>query len=284
MHKEKQHATIAAAVFSALSLLFLLLPSSPVVNSAKAALAFSLLPFVSAGHSAAEITAGAPRNIAALINAEEENRALRLRQKDADITAAQLEAALETNRRLAAETGLSASEKWRGVWARVMERDPAHWNSSFLVDRGASSGVQPHDPVLGVQDGRAGIVGKVVEVWRDSAKVLLATDEMFSAVCYVEGRNWDALAEGRGRAELRLNYLPSDANVEKGAKVFTSRSSVVFPQGILAGTIIGVHQAGSFQTFTSADLRLAVRPEAAKEVFIMSRNRPPAPAEQGAAK
>jgi len=119
------------------------------------------------------------------------------------------------------------------------------------------------------QDGKVGLVGKIVEVSRENSKVLLVTDEMFSSASYVDGQNWDALVQGQGREMLRLNYLPADVSIEPGAKVLTSKSSVVFPQGILVGEIRKLHPAGNFQTFAAADLLPAVRPEAVKEVFIM---------------
>ena len=269
MNKERRLATIAALVFSALALLFLILPSQPLVSSAKAVVFFSVYPFISAGKSMSEITAGVPRNVAALLDTEAENRVLRERQKEAALISSQLESALEENKRLSAIVALTQSEKWKGVWASVIERDPSHWNSSFIVDKGSLDGVEPHDPVLGLQDGKAGLVGKIVEVSRENSKVLLVTAEMFSASCYVDGQNWDALVQGQGREMLRLNYLPADVSVEPGVKVFTSKSSVVFPQGILVGEIRKLHPAGSFQTFAAADLLPAVRPEAAKEVFIM---------------
>jgi rod shape-determining protein MreC len=271
MNKEKRLANMALLFFATLSLLFLILPTGPLVRSIKAIVSFSTYPFINTAQSLTEISAGVPRNVLDLLNTESENRILREQARDAALMRAQLDAALEENRRLSEIAGFKQDSQWKGVWARVVERDPTHWNSSFMIDRGFSSGIELHDGVVAIQNGKVGLVGKVIEVSRETARVLLITDEMFSVTCYLKDHGWDALAEGQGRELLRLNYLPTEAQTD-GGEVFTSKSSVVFPPGISIGTVLSVHSHGNFMTFVSADLLPTVRPGAVKEVFVMKKS------------
>ncbi len=270
MNKEKRLAHMALLLFATLSLVFLILPTGPLVRSVKAIVSFATYPFINTGEVATDIALGVPRNVLNLLNTESENRLLREQSREYALVKAQLDSALEENRRLSEIAGFNQDNKWRGVWARVVERDPTHWNSSFTIDRGLSSGVELHDGVVGIQNGKAGLVGKVIEVSRETSRVLLITDEMFSVTCYLKDHGWDALAEGQGRELLRLNYLPTEAQTDAG-EVFTSKASVVFPPGISIGTVLRFHARGNFMTFVSADLLPTIRPGAVKEVFVMKK-------------
>jgi len=271
MNKEKRLANLALLIFATLSLLFLVLPTGPVVGGARAILSFATYPFINTGENISEAAYGIPAGVVSLLKTEQENRRLRGAEKEDALLRAQLEAALAENRRLAALAALAPVPRWKGIWAGVIERDPAHWNSSITINRGLRDGVAPHDPVIGVQNGKTGLVGKIIEVSRETSKVLLMTDDMFSVTCYVQGRGWDALAEGQGRELLRLNYLPTEAQPEAGAEVFTSPASVVYPPGLSIGAVLRVHSRENFMTFISADLVPTIRPGAVKEVYVLKK-------------
>jgi rod shape-determining protein MreC len=120
--------------------------------------------------------------------------------------------------------------------ARVIGRDPSHWFSTLLVDRGPADGVRRKDPVV-TSDG---LVGHVIETSGSWARVLLIQDPR-SAVGVLVGRSRDAgVAEGQGRTVLRVKYLSRDAEIRPGDEVVTAGLGEIYPRGLPVGTVVGV--------------------------------------------
>lgn len=269
MNKEKRLANFALLVFSGLSVLCLILPVSPFVHRMRVILSYGFYPILDYGETFDYYLRGVPRNFAMMLQADQENRALRQQIKDAQIAGAQAEAQAEENRRLRQIIGAGQALPWKGMWARVVEREPAHWYNSFLIDKGASDRVYLNAAVLGVESGRVGLIGRITEVFSKNSKVLLITDELSSVACYVRNKEWEGLAEGQRTDYLKLNYMPLEADLAAGAELLTSPSSSVFPAGISIGRIASFYPKESFMTFLSAKVLPTVRPDAVKEVFIL---------------
>ena len=273
MNKEKRLANYAVLVFSAVSFLLILLPLSPLIHSMRVFLSYGIYPMLSRGESSVYYLRGVPENFLTMLRADQENRLLKTRLMDFDVILAQYNEVMEENGRLRGLIGQTSMERWNGVWARVIERDASHWYSSFLISRGASAGIVPNDPVLGIRDGKTGLIGRVAEVYSETSKILLLTDELSSVVCYIRDKQWEGLIEGQGNGYLKLNYLPMDSQLSVGDEVVTSPASVVFPPGIPIGTIGRVYPKEAFMTFLSAEVSPGVRSEYAKEVYVIVRGR-----------
>ena len=127
-------------------------------------------------------------------------------------------------------------QPYHTVAARVIGRDPSHWFSTVLVDRGPGDGVHRKDPVI-TNDG---LVGHVIETSGSWARVLLIQDPR-SAVGVLVGGSRDAgVAEGQGRAVVRVKYLSRDAEIKPGDEVVTAGLGEIYPRGLPVGTVIGV--------------------------------------------
>lgn len=272
MNKEKRLANLSFAFFAAISLMCLILPAGVLARVAKAVSYYLFTPFVYESHNAAVKVENLPRTAALLLQIEDENRQLRSENRDAKIMRAQIESLLEENRRLGDMLSLRSEKPWKGVWGRVMERDRSRWMSSVTVDRGYMDGITKQAPVLAIStDGvTAALAGTVVEVERNSSRVMLISDEMSSVTAYIENRGLDCLIEGQGRQAIKLSYIPLDANMEVGARVFTSPASAVFPPGILIGRITRSYQREGTSVFLSAEVEPYVRIGGVKELFIVT--------------
>jgi len=272
MNKEKRLANLSFAFFAAISLICMVLPAGVLARVAKAVSYYLFTPFVYESHNAAGKVENLPRTAALLLQIEDENRQLRRENREAKIVRAQIESLLEENRRLGDMVGLSPEKQWKGVWGRVIERDRSRWMSSLTVDRGYVDGVSKQAPVLAVStDGvTAALAGTVVDVERNSSRVMLISDEMSAVTAYIESKGLDCLVEGRGRQTVRLSYIPLDANVDVGARVFTSPTSAVFPPGILIGRIIRAYQREGTSVFLSAEVEPYVNIGGLKELFIVT--------------
>ncbi len=128
------------------------------------------------------------------------------------------------------------NQPYHTVAARVIGRDPSHWFSTLLVDRGPADGVRRKDPVVTGD----GLVGYVIETSGSWARVLLIQDPR-SAVGVLVGRSRDAgVAEGQGRTVLRVKYLSRDAEIHPGDEVVTAGLGEIYPRGLPVGTVVGV--------------------------------------------
>ncbi|MDQ1520551.1 MAG: rod shape-determining protein MreC, partial [Actinomycetota bacterium] len=107
---------------------------------------------------------------------ETENRQLRARIDELKSQArASKSAALELDQ-LKRATDLPVLADVARVVARVVNTSAGNFESTVTLDRGSNAGVMKDMPVL-VHDG---VVGRVVQVWRDGCKVQLVTDPAFN--------------------------------------------------------------------------------------------------------
>ncbi len=121
--------------------------------------------------------------------------------------------------------------------ANVIGRNPSYWNSTMIIDRGVDDGIRQGMPVVNA----AGVIGKIAEVGSDTSKVILLTDPQFSIAALVQGPRESGLVSGTLKGVCRMRYIRTNAKVDIGDKVITSKLSLSFPEGLLIGEIIAVN-------------------------------------------
>jgi rod shape-determining protein MreC len=144
-------------------------------------------------------------------------------------------------------------QPYHTISGRVIGRDPSHWFSTVLIDRGAADGIRRNDPVVTSE----GLVGRVIETAGSWARVLLLLDPR-SAAAVLVGQSRDAgVAEGQGQPMLRVKYLSRDSDIRPGDQVVTAGLGEIYPRGLPVGTVVSVSR-------TEADLfqEALVRPDA----------------------
>ncbi len=122
------------------------------------------------------------------------------------------------------------------VAARVVLGPASSFDLTVQIDRGRNAGVSPGMPVVA----GAGLVGRVVDVSRSRATILLITDPKSNVGVRLSGSGDVAVAAGRGsRSTLRLDYVDLASEVSKGETVVTSGlQQSVFPPGIPIGKVV----------------------------------------------
>ncbi|HAH33011.1 MAG TPA: hypothetical protein DCL44_11930 [Elusimicrobia bacterium] len=273
MNKEKDMANYAVIFFVVLSLLLLLFPSSRIAHSARIVVSYSLYPSIHYGSDYEYYVRNVPENFLALLRTDHENRALKDKIKELEIYRQSAAAVFEENTRLSSELELSARLPWQGVWARVTNKEPSDWYGSFFIDKGARQGVGQNDMVLGFANGRAGLAGRIFEVYPDFSKALLVTNGVSSVICSPASGGFEALAEGKGTWLLKMNYVPEDSSLAAGAELFTSGGGFLFPGGVYLGRVTKVYPKESFMNFVTADIAPAVNVNNLREVFVVKRNK-----------
>lgn len=274
MSREKDAANYSVVFFAAIAVLLLLFPVSKIAHTVRIAVSYSLYPSLHYGAKYTYYIRNVPDNFVKLLETDQENRSLKEKVKGLEVRLQSAETLEAENARLAAEMGLSRALPWTGAWARVINKTPADWYGSFFIDRGSENGIQVNDTVMGMEGGRAGLAGRIFEVYPKFSKVLLLTNGAASAVCSLAPDGLEALVEGKGTWMLKLNYVPEEAKLTEGAEVLTSPGGLLFPTGVLVGRVKKVYQRESFMNFITADIVPAVDVNTLKEVFVVRRNLP----------
>ena len=274
MSREKDAANYAVVFFAAVSVLLLLFPVSKVAHTVRIAASYSLYPSLHYGANYAHYVRNVPDNFISLLETDQENRGLKDKVRELEVRLQNASAAAGENDRLTSEMGLSRSLPWSGVWARIVNKTPADWYGSFFIDKGSDNGVAVNDTVLGMESGKAGLAGRVFEVYPKFSKVLLLTNGAASAVCSVAPEGLEALVEGKGTWMLKMNYVPEESAIAEGAEVVTSPGGLLFPPGISVGKVKKVHPRESFMNFITADVVPTVNVNTLEEVFVVKRSLP----------
>ena len=166
----------------------------------------------------------------------EENRLLRAR---IDILLRRLEemnGLHEENQRLKDLIAFKKFVPFTTVPAEVIGRDPTNWSNSLIIDKGMASGVRQNKAVIATR----GLAGRVLEVGRHSARVLLITDPNSKVGVLIQRNRQGGILVGMPDGTCKMIYIALDADVVKGDRVITAGFGTVFPKDILVGTVVKV--------------------------------------------
>lgn len=122
--------------------------------------------------------------------------------------------------------------------ADVIGRDPTNWSNSIIIDKGSASGVRADKSVLSTR----GLVGRVLELGRSSAKILLITDPNSKVGVVVQRNGQGGILVGRPDGKCKMIYIALDSDVRPGDKVLTAGFGTIYPKGILVGDVIAVER------------------------------------------
>lgn len=122
------------------------------------------------------------------------------------------------------------------VTARVLADPSSVYVRSLLVNAGQREHVQPDQPVLTGE----GLLGRVTQVGQKVSRILLLTDINSRLPVVIENTGHRAVAAGQNTNMLRLDLLPEDIKIDKGARVVTSGDGGIFPAGLPVGEVASV--------------------------------------------
>ncbi len=148
--------------------------------------------------------------------------------------------------------------------ARIIAHDPSTWNSSFIVDAGSANGIQVDSPVISEQ----GIVGRVLEVTPNNARVLIVSDTDSSVAGIDERSRVTGIVLGTGRSQLKFGYVSASEDVQKDDVIVSSGLGGIFPKGYALGTVVKKTESENGLT-TEIEVQPAVDVAALDYVFIL---------------
>ena len=164
-----------------------------------------------------------------------ENARLQRRLDSARGRQAGARAATEENKELKKLLDLPFVEGANSIAAQVVEGAPSNFQFTVQIGKGESDGVGVDMPVVT----GAGLVGRVLEVSRDRATVLLVNDPESGVGVKIEKSGATGVVKGRGDSNtVRAEFVDPNADVTKGEIVYTSGlQNSPFPGAIPVGTV-----------------------------------------------
>jgi rod shape-determining protein MreC len=196
--------------------------------------------------------------IAGYVRAGSQNAALREELEIARIRLAEAEAIKAENRRLKALLGLADKPVKPVTFARLVGSTATSGRRFAYLGAGSADGVKPGMPVLSER----GVIGRVLEAGRRSARVLLLTDS--ESVLPVRRAKGDviAFAEGRGDGLLRVRLVNLGINpLQPGDLLVTSGAGGYYRPGVAVAVIDQVTADGGLA-------RLVAEPSATSYVAV----------------
>lgn len=124
------------------------------------------------------------------------------------------------------------------VAADVIARDTVSALRTVSINRGARDGVRVGSPVVTGQ----GLVGRVVAVSANAARVQLINSEFSAISARLETSRVEGSVIGQASGNLRMTLLPQGANVQVGDLVRTSGLGGNLPPDIVIGQVTSTRQ------------------------------------------
>ncbi|MBE9571365.1 MAG: rod shape-determining protein MreC [Proteobacteria bacterium] len=148
--------------------------------------------------------------------------------------------------------------------AQVIGLDPTGWFKSVIIDKGKWAGLRLDMPVVNA----FGVVGRVVSVSSNYAKVLLIIDQNSAVDCLVQRSRDRGMLKGLMSEVCKLDYVAKSNNINVGDIVVTSGLGGVFPKGLPVGRILDVKEI-SGELFKDIKIRTAVDFSKLEEVLVI---------------
>jgi rod shape-determining protein MreC len=153
------------------------------------------------------------------------------------------------------------------VSARVIGGSADSASLTIYLDRGERDGIRRNMGVITPD----GVVGKVIESYKDTAQVLLLTDKASGVGAMLVSSRVQKPVGGTGEALLSLKYISNEEDVNPGERLVTSGTDRIFPPDLPVGTIADVKPGN---TFKQIRVRPAANLERLEEVFVLLTMKP----------
>lgn len=199
-----------------------------------------------------------------LVGAQRENRELRESVKVMNRRVLDSQEAIIANERLKKLLDLKSSMRVASVAANVIGEESAPWYRTIVIDRGGVDGLEEGMPVVAT----SGIVGRLIKVSPNSARVLLLTDHSSSIAAMIQRSRARGVVKGKGGGACSLEFSLREEDVKVGDVVTTSGIGGIFPKGIAIGEVSMVRK-GEYGMFQAVDIRPAVNISRLEEVLVL---------------
>ena len=169
-------------------------------------------------------------------NLKQENEELTQKNSELEQSLRELENIKSENETL--KEYLDLTEKYgeyKTVPAYIINKDISNYSKTIVINVGSDDGIQENMTVIADQ----GLVGHVISVTSDTAKVRTIVDTSSSVSCSLSTTDESIVCKGTLEEEsaLKAMYIPDDDGIIQGDSVETSGLGGIYPKGIHVGSI-----------------------------------------------
>ncbi len=169
-------------------------------------------------------------------NLKEENEELSQRNSELEQSLRELENIRSENETLKEYLGLTEKYgEYSTVPAYIINKDISNYSKTIVINVGTDDGIKENMTVIADQ----GLVGHVISVTSDTAKVRTIVDTSSSVSCLLSTTDESIVCKGTLEEEsaLKAMYIPDDDGIIQGDSVETSGLGGIYPKGIHVGSI-----------------------------------------------
>lgn len=148
---------------------------------------------------------------------------------------------------------------------KVISRDPSNYGKYSIINIGAKKGIKKNQAVI-VSGGI--LIGKVVEVFDHSAKVMLITSSDSSVNSRTQTTRANGIVKGEYATGIKLEAINQSEELIIGDLVITSGLESGIPKGLIIGKISKIEESAN-KVFKFAELNLFIDFNKIEEVFII---------------
>src|SRR6202158_1282131 len=204
----------------------------------------AMSPFQRAGAKGIGNIRGTWSHYFALQNTSRENEQLRRENDELKLRMNQLQSkATEADRLAALLNFRPAQRNVPMLAARGIGTSAGSASQTIYLDRGERDGIRRNMGVITPD----GVVGKVIESYRDTAQVLLLTDKDSGVGAMLADSRIQHTVRGTGEPLLSMKYIPTDDTVNLGEHVVTSGMDRIFPRDLPVGVVTEIKTGRPFQ-------------------------------------
>src|ERR1700719_2246843 len=201
-------------------------------------------PFQRAGARGIGDIRGTWNHYFALQNTSRENEELRRENDGLKLQVNQLQSKAAEADRLAALLNFRQSQRNVPMLAaRVIGTSADTASQTIYLDHGERDGIRRNMGVITPD----GVVGKVIESYRDTAQVLLLTDRESGVGAMLSDSRIQSPVGGTGEPLLSMKYVANDDTVNVGDRVVTSGMDRIFPRDLPVGTVTQINPGNPFK-------------------------------------
>ena len=145
------------------------------------------------------------------------------------------------NTRLKDQLGFEQNIATIKASSRIIAKDPGNIYSSYIIDKGISSGVSKNMAAVAFQNGIEGLAGKILDAKPNTSLVLPLFDQRFFVSARLSRTRVEGLVNGQGNPDepLVLRYISklNASDIQIGDMVVTSGLDSIYPPDLAIGRV-----------------------------------------------
>ena len=179
------------------------------------------------------------------------------------------------NERLRAQLGFALETQYKNISAQIIGRDPDNLYSGITVNKGSRHGVRKGFPVLAIQGGNVGIVGRVVTVGLETCMIMPLYDSKCNISARIQNTRDIGIVSGRGThsSYLNLQHIRKTVfeDLHEGDIVVTSGENGNYMKDVPIGRIRSV-EALDYDSSLAIEVEPAIDFLTLENVLIVDQN------------